>query len=163
MNFGTLTLVSLVWVSEEYLTYSPWFLLYAVSRFWVGKISVSMCPCKIYPYFTPPTNSTRLYVGIFQQEPAIAKLDRLFTPIHRSSKCMSTTAVRPSIRLSPDFSLPMNRSSSFRSDPYDWRIFILAFATVTLHRRLASPYRIIPWPVFQNVRYNPSTLKWIEQ
>ena len=81
--------------------------------------SVSISPCEFYPYFTPLANKTGLYVGIFQQEPAIAGLDKLFTPIHRSSKCMSTTAVQASIPLSRDFTLPMNRSPGFRSYPYD--------------------------------------------
>ena len=114
-----------------------------------------MCPCKFHLYFTPLINKTRLYVGIFQQEPAIAELDRLFTPIHRSFECMYTTPVQPSIPLSGDFSLSMNRSPGFRSYPCDYRAFTLAFALVTLQRRLALPHRKTPWPVFQNVRYNP--------
>ena len=84
---------------------------------------------------------TRLYEGIFQQEPAIAKLDRLFTPIHRSSKRMYTTQVQASILLSEDFTLPINRSPGFRSSPCDYRPFRLAFALVTFHRKLASPHK----------------------
>ena len=84
-------------------------------------------------------SQTRLYEGIFQQEPAIAKLDRLFTPIHRSSKRMYTTQVQTSIPLSGDFILPMNRSPGFRSCPRDLRPFRLAFALVTFQRKLALP------------------------
>ena len=144
-----------------YLTYTPWFLFKAVNRFWVGKVSVSISSCKTYPYFTPLTSRTGLYEGIFQQEPAIARLDRLFTPIHRSSKYMFIITVQPSIPLSEDFSLPMNRSPGFRSNPRDWRTFILAFALVALHRRLASPRRITPRPVLQNVRYKSFLQKQI--
>ncbi len=119
MNFGTLTPVSLVRVSEQYLTHRPPFLPYAVNKFRVGRDSVLFRACKPYPCFTPLTNTMRLYWGIFQQEPAIAELDRLFTPIHRSFECMYTTPVQTSIPLSKDFILPMNRSSGFRSFSYD--------------------------------------------
>lgn len=143
-----------------YLTYTPCFLFYVVGSFWVGKNSVSICPCKFHPYFTPSTNRTRLYVGIFQQEPAIARLDRLFTPIHRSFECMFTTTVQPSIHLSVDFSLPMNRSSGFRSNPRDYRAFTLAFAMVS-YSKLTSPHEKTPWPVLQNVRYNSVPFAWL--
>ena len=154
MNLGTLTLVCVVPLSEQYLTYCPCFLFSAVNSFWVGKNSVSISSCKFYPYFTPLTNRIRLYEGIFQQEPAIAKLDRLFTPIRRSSEYMSITPVQTSIPLSGDFILSTNRSPSFRSYPHDYRPFRLAFAPVTLQSRLASPCKKIPWPVLRNVRYN---------
>ena len=158
INFGALTLVSIVLVSEVRLTRTPCFLFYAVFRFWVGTNSVTIRSCKFNPYFTPKTNSTRLYVGIFQREPAIARLDRLFTPIHRSFKHMHIALVQASIPLSRDFTLPMNRSPGFRSYLSDSRLFRLAFALVTRRRRLASPQRETPWPVLQNVRYKSMTI-----
>ena len=158
INLGALTLVSFVLVSEVYLTYTPCFPSYAISRFWVGTNSVTNRSCKFNPYFTPLTSSTRLYGGIFQREPAIAELDRLFTPIHRSFKHMHIALVQASIPLSRDFTLPMNRSPGFRSYLSDSRLFRLAFASVTRRRRLASPQRETPWPVLQNVRYKSMTI-----
>ena len=128
IHFGTLTIVSLVRVSEQDLTPCPRLLFKAVHKFWVGKSSVPNRACKPHPYFTSCTNKTTLYLGIFQLEPAIARLDRLFTPNHRSSKCMHTTAVQASIFISKDFALPMIRSSGFGSSPSDSRAFTLAFA-----------------------------------
>ena len=119
IHFGTLTPVSLVRVFEGYLTHPPPFLLYVVGKFRVGKNSVTFRLCEFYPYFTSSTNWARLYWGIFRQEPAIAELDWLFTPIRRSFECMRTTPVRPSIPLSENFGLPTNRSSSFGSYPRD--------------------------------------------
>ncbi len=113
--FGTLTPVSFVQVSQEYLTYPCWLLYYAVNKFWVGKFPVGISLCKTYPYFTSPTNYTQLYPGIFQQEPAMARFEWLFTPNPTSSKCMYTTPVRTSISLSKNFVLRRNRSSGFRS------------------------------------------------
>ena len=49
----------------------------------------------------------RLYVGIFQQESAIARFDRLFTPNHKSSKHMHIALVQTSIFLSENFILVM--------------------------------------------------------
>ena len=129
---------------------------YAADSFRVGKNPVVDRPCKFYPYYTPPANWTRLYEGIFQQEPAIAELERLFTPILRSSKYMFVTPVRTSIPLSGNFILPKNRSPGFRSAQYDLRRFRLAFASVTPKMGLASPYQETPWPVLRNVRYNPA-------
>ena len=117
--FGTLTSVSLVRVSEQYLTHCPPFLFYAIDRFRVGKSSVTFRFCKPYPYFTPLVNTERLYWGIFRQEPAIAKLDWLFTPTPKSSKYMHITLVRSSILLSKNFDLLRNRSSGFGSYPCD--------------------------------------------
>ena len=77
--------------------------------------SVVVRLCKLYPYFTSLTNSIGLYFGIFRQEPAIAKLDRLFTPTRKSSECMYTTTVRASIPLSKNFALLTSRSSGFGS------------------------------------------------
>src|SRR3989338_9753511 len=94
----------------------------------------------------------RLYVGIFQQEPAIARLDRLFTPNHKSSKYMHITLVQASILLSENFTLFMIRSSGFRSYPRDLRPFRLAFALASI--MLTLPRKQTPWPVFQDVRYN---------
>jgi len=128
IHFGTLTLVSLVRVSEQELTPCPRFLFKAVCKFWVGKISVSNRTCKIHPYFTSHTSRTRLYWGIFQLEPAIARFDRLFTPNHKSSECMHTTTVQASIYTSINFALLMIRSSGFGSSPSDSRPFRLAFA-----------------------------------
>src|SRR3989344_2836071 len=54
--FGTLTPVSLVQVSEQYLTHWPPFLSYAINRFRVGKDSVPFLACKSHPYFTPLIN-----------------------------------------------------------------------------------------------------------
>ena len=113
--FGTLTPVSFVQVSLKYLTYHSCFLYSAVEKFWVGKLPVDMCLCRTYPYYTSSTSNTRLYPGIFQQEPAIARLEWLFTPNPKSSKCMYTTPVRTSISLSKNFILLRNRSSGFRS------------------------------------------------
>lgn len=116
MNFGTLTPVSFVLVLRRYLTHRRWFPCKTTCRFWVGKFSVGKTLCENYPYFTPQANhSMRLYWGIFQQEPAIADLDRLFTPNHKSSKCMYTTLVRTSILLSENFILLMIRSDGFGS------------------------------------------------
>jgi len=115
INFGTLTSVSVVLVSRKCLTHPRWFPSFASNRFWVGKFSVGKILCKNYPYFTPLARKMRLYWGIFQQEQAIAGLDRLFTPIHKSSKCMYTTLVRTSIFLSEDFILLINRSTGFVS------------------------------------------------
>ena len=119
MNFGTLTIVSLVRVSEHHLTQRPSLLLFATKRFWVGKKTVGKILCIFYPYFTPLVSTIRLYWGIFQQEPAIAKLDRLFTPIPKSSECMHTTAVQASTPLSKSFTLSRNRSPGFGSYPCD--------------------------------------------
>jgi len=152
----------LVWViplSERYLTHRPCFISYAANSFRVGKNPEGISPCRFYPYYTPLANWIRLYEGIFQQEPAIAELDRLFTPNHRSSKYMYVTLVRASIPLSRDFALPMNRSPGFRSFQYDSRPFRLAFAPVTPRWGLASPYKKTPWPVLRNVRYNPVSLR----
>ena len=74
----------------------------------------------------------RLYVGIFQQELAIARLDRLFTPNHKSFEYMHITPVPASISLSENFAVLMIRSSGFKSYPSDSRIFILAFAMTSL-------------------------------
>ena len=117
--FGTLTLVSLVRVFERDLTPRPPFLINTVNRFRVGKNSVPVKVCEFYPCFTPSTSLLRLYFGTFQQEPAIARLDRLFTPNHKSSKCMYTTLVRTSISLSENFTLLMIRSSGFVSHSSD--------------------------------------------
>lgn len=56
IHFRTLTLDSVVPVSEQYLTHCPPFLFYAVDRFRVGRGSVPFRACEPYPYFTPPTN-----------------------------------------------------------------------------------------------------------
>jgi len=113
--FGTLTSVSIVQVSLEYLTYPSWLLCNADNKFWVGKFPVAIRLCKTYPYFTSLSNSTRLYPGIFQQEPAMARFEWLFTPNPKSSKSMYTSLVRASISLSKNFTLLRNRSSGFRS------------------------------------------------
>ena len=52
--FGTLTPVSLVRVSERYLTHRPPFPCYADDMFRVGKSPVIFRPCGPYPYFTTP-------------------------------------------------------------------------------------------------------------
>ena len=153
MNLGTLTLVCVIPLSEVYLTYTPCFPFNVVNRFWVEKVSVSKSSCETYSYFTPLTNRTRLYGGIFQQEPAIARLDRLFTPNHKSSKYMHITLVQASIFLSENFTLFMIRSSGFRSYLRDYRLFRLAFALASI---LTSPHKQTPWPVFQDARYNLS-------
>jgi hypothetical protein len=93
--------------------------------------SVTVRFCKLYPYYTSFANTTRLYCGIFRQEPAIARLDWLFTPTRKSSECMYTTTVRPSILLSENFSLLTSRSSGSGSYPSDSRPFRLAFAEAT--------------------------------
>jgi len=129
--FGTLTWVSLVRVLERYLTHRPPLPWYTVNMFRVGKSSVAVRLCKLYPYFTTPTSTTKLYWGIFRQEQAIARLDRLFTPIRRSSKHVHVAPVRTSILLSKNFILPTNRSSGFVSNPRDWRRFRLAFAAAS--------------------------------
>ena len=132
INFGTLTVVSIVLVLRRYLTHRRWFPYSTINRFWVGKVSVGKILCETYPYFTPLTNhDTRLYWGIFQQEPAIVRFDRLFTPNHKSSRCMYTTLVRTSISLSRNFILLMIRSSDFGSYTCDYRLFRLAFASAT--------------------------------
>ena len=53
---GTLTPVSLVRVSERYLTHRPPFPCYVGDRFRVGQSSVTFRLCEPYPYFTPLTN-----------------------------------------------------------------------------------------------------------
>jgi len=122
-------MVSVVLVSWRYLTHPHCFPFKATNKFWVGKSTVARALCMDYPYFTSLANhKTRLYLGIFQQEPAIARLDRLFTPNHKSFKCMYTTLVQASILLSEDFTLLMIRSSGFRSYPCDYRPFRLACA-----------------------------------
>ena len=52
IHFGTLTPVSLVRVSERYLTHRPPFPYYVDNMFRVGKSSVTFRPCEPYPYFT---------------------------------------------------------------------------------------------------------------
>ena len=154
--FGTLTPVFFVLISRRYLTHRRWFPCFTTCRFWVGKFSVGKILCENYPYFTPQANiSTRLYWGIFQQEPAIASLDRLFTPNHRSSKCMYTTLVRTSIPLSGNFILFMIRSAGFGSRPSDLTPFQTCFRFGYIF--LTLPLKRTPWPVFQNVRYKPTS------
>jgi hypothetical protein len=51
-NFGTLTTVSVIPVSEQHLTRCPWFLFIATYEFWVGKKPVAIRLCSFYPYFT---------------------------------------------------------------------------------------------------------------
>jgi hypothetical protein len=119
IHFGTLTSVSLVRVFEQYLTHCPPFPCYAANRFRVGKNSVGVRLCKFDPYFTPLASCTRLYFGIFRQEPAIARFDRLFTPTRKSSKHMHVALVRTSILLSKNFVLLTSRSSGFGFDPCD--------------------------------------------
>ena len=131
INFGTLTVVSIVLVSWRYLTYRRWFSYSTIDRFWVGKFTVGKILCVNYPYFTPSTNYMRLYWGIFQQEPAIVRFDRLFTPNHKSSRYMHVTLVRTSIPLSKNFVLFMIRSSDFGSYTCDYRPFRLAFASAS--------------------------------
>ena len=130
INFGTLTIVSVVPVSEMHLTRTPCFSFFAVSKFWVRKDSVGISLCKSYLCFTSLTNKMKLYLGIFQQEPAIAELERLFTPIPRLSDRMLAGPVQASIPLSKDFTLSRNRSPGFRFYPSDLRPFRLAFAMV---------------------------------
>lgn len=159
IDLGTLTPVSVVLVLRQYLTHCRWFPCSTADRFRVGKLTVGKILCISYPYFTPSaSHGMRLYWGIFQQEPAIADLDRLFTPNHRSSKCMSTTLVRASILLSENFTLPMIRSAGFGSHPSDLTPFQTCFR-FGFPIRLTSPLRRTPWPVFQNVRYNLSPHK----
>ena len=98
-------------------------------------------------------SKTRLYLGIFRQEPAIAKLDRLFTPTHKSSKCMYTTLVRTSILLSKNFILLRTRSSGFVSAPCDLTHFHTRFR-FGFPLRLTLPHRATPWLILQNARYN---------
>ena len=129
INFGTLTLVSLVRVSEHYLTQRPSLLSLTANRFWVGKNAVGKFLCTLHPYFTPLASKIGLYLGIFQQEPAIARLERLFTPTPRSSDHMPVGPVQASISLSGNFTLPRSRSSGFGSYPCDYRLFRLAFAS----------------------------------
>ena len=134
INLGTLTAVSIVLVLWKHLTRRHWFPYFWTDRFWVGKFTVGKILCVNYPYFTPSTIcNMRLYEGIFQQEPAIARLDRLFTPNHKLSRCMYTTLVRTSIPLSENFTLLMSRSSGFGSSPSDSRLFRLAFASASLN------------------------------
>ena len=129
--FGTLTPVFVVLISRRHLTRRRPLPMYAVDRFWVGISSVGKSLCKLHPYYTPPTSMSRLYWGIIQQEPAIAGLDRLFTPNRSSSKSLYTSLVRASIRLSANFALATTRSTGFGSDPCDSRLFRLAFATAS--------------------------------
>ena len=75
--------------------------------------------CKLYPYFTPYATKNKTILRIFQQEPDMARLDRLFTPIRKSSKYMHVTLVQTSISLSGNFILLTNRSSGFGSYPCD--------------------------------------------
>src|SRR3989338_6995475 len=93
----------------------------------------------------------RLYVGIFQQEPAIARLDRLFTPNRKSSKCMHTTLVQASIFLSENFTLLTIRSSGFRSYLNDSRLFRLAFAS--------APYVNLAIEINSLARFSRRTLQ----
>ena len=61
INFGTLTIGSLVRVSEQHLTHCPAFLFLAANKFWVGKCTVVIRLCILYPYFTSLANKIRLY------------------------------------------------------------------------------------------------------
>ena len=126
--FGTLTPVSVVLVSRQYLTHWRPLPSFTVNRFRVGISSVTFRLCELNPYFTPFTSMMRLYWGIFQQEPAIAGLDRLFTPNRSSSKSLYTSLVQTSILLSENFVLATTRSTGFGSYSCDYRHFWLAFA-----------------------------------
>ena len=67
INFGTLTVVSIVLVLRKHLTRRRWFPYFRANKFWVGKFSVGKILCENYPYFTSLANCyMRLYEGIFQ-------------------------------------------------------------------------------------------------
>jgi len=119
INLGTLTTVSILLVSEQYLTHRTRFLSYTAYKFWVGKNPVGKNLCKFYPYFTSYASKIRLYWGILQLEPAIARLEWLFTPIRESSNHMHVGLVQASIFLSENFALLTNRSSGFGSNLCD--------------------------------------------
>ena len=64
----------------------------------------------------------RLDCGQLRQEPAIARLDWLFTPTLRSGGHLHVETLQASTKFCPGFALPKRRSSSFRSNPSDfWR------------------------------------------
>ena len=62
----------------------------------------------------------RLDCGQLQQEPAIARLDWLFTPTLRSGGHLHVETLQASTKFYPGFTLPKRRSSSFRSNPSDF-------------------------------------------
>jgi hypothetical protein len=102
-----------------------------------------------------------LDLGLFRQEPAIAGLDGLFTPSHRSKECLHTKPLRTSTRFYPRFILPTARSSSFGSHPSNSRPFqtsplincgLFAFASDALAVILATR-------VHSLARYSQRTLQ----
>ena len=65
----------------------------------------------------------RLDCGLLRQEPAITRLDGLFTPIPRLPEHMHVEPVLASTRFYPCFTLLWDRSTGFRSHLSDYRHF----------------------------------------
>lgn len=105
-------------------------------------------------------SQTRSYCDMFREEPAISDLDWTFTPRRGSRERFAYQHLkRSSTQLSPRFDLPTPRSPGFGSHTddcthlYTSRLFscaLVAFATASSVKELASPPICTPWFVLQN-------------
>ena len=124
-HFGTLTAVWVVPLSESKFTpESPFPGFCEAGIFGVGQRTDpfrGLNPRSVsLPFRHSPPG---LDCGQFRQEPAIAGLDWLFTPSHRSWERLSTEPLQASTRFYPRFTLPTARSPGFGSCPSNFRRF----------------------------------------
>ena len=105
----------------------------------------------------------RLDYGQLRQEPAIAGLDWLFTPIRKSVEHLYVEPIQASTKFNPGFTLPTDRSPSFRwcscdywhlsyHTPHKLRVYWFPFGCSG--KRLSLPHKHTPWHVIHNEQCN---------
>ena len=124
-HLGTLTVV---WVfplsGAKFIPGSPFPNVYSALTFGVEQ-ETDTFRCLSSQSVALPLKLPRLRLdcGLLRQEPAITRLDGLFTPIPRLPEHMHVEPVLASARFYPCFTIPRNRSSGFGSNSSNFRPF----------------------------------------
>ncbi len=124
-HLGTLTVVWVFSLSgAKFSPGSPFPNVYSALTFGVGQ-ETDTFRCLSPQSVALPLKQPRLRLdcGLLRQEPAITRLDGLFTPIPRLPEHMHVEPVLASTRFYPCFTIPRNRSSGFGSNPSNSRHF----------------------------------------
>ena len=159
---GTLTIVWVVPLSVyKFTPVHPSLEIYDIKLFWVGQETDPFRSQNLQSVAIPVWLShSRLDCGLLRQEPAITRLDWLFTPIPKSEERLHTEPLQASTKFYLCFTLFRDRSSSFGSNSSDLSIFIL-FSSWTARNWFPCGYFLIILATWTNsqARYSKRTLQ----